>query len=241
MIYETIFEKLPDSEAWRYVKNKCRRTANKDNTETEATDSFKRKLLMSEHSPIRELNVAWSWNNIFYWVGMEWARHKFEKFISSQRDDRLLSKILRSRKPQDAPITFDASANMQSLIDAWRKRLCVGCVTKEANGLAQAFKYDLHKTHPIEADILVPNCIYRGGCPEFKPCGYFNKFRRYFEQKYGDAWELDFLDLQKRYDAYNELFYENFKRLPEQESSSVEDMFNTYCDAWNEEMGKADL
>ena len=133
----TQFHEIIDD--WKRIKNHCRTTDNKDFTEKEATDLFKRNLLISEHTPIRLLEFDWSWSPIPYWVGMEHARHKYEKFISTQRDDRLIDGTPRGKKPQEAPIKFDGYANMQNLIDAWRKRLCF-CATKEARGLAEDFK-----------------------------------------------------------------------------------------------------
>lgn len=188
---------------WRAVKNHCRTTDNKDFTDKDATDTFKKKLLISEHSPIRLLEFDWSWKGIAYWVSTEWSRHKFEKFISTQRDDRLKDNTPRGKKPQDAPVNYDGYANMQNLIDAWRKRLCFQA-TKEARSLGEDFKIKLHETHPYESDILVPNCVYRCGCPEFYPCGYFNMFNEYFLTHHPNK---NFHDIQARYDVYNEMFY----------------------------------
>lgn len=203
---KTIFNYISDD--WRRVKNHCRTTDNKDFTEKDASENFKRQLLISEHSPIRLLEFDWSWKGIKYWLSTEWSRHKFEKFISTQRDDRLKDEMSRDDKPQSALVNFDGYANMQNLIDAWRKRLCYQAAD-EARELAEDFKVALHETHPIESDVLVPNCIYRCGCPEFKTCGYFNKFL---------AWALrhdyeftDLLNPHDRYRIYNEFFYENRK------------------------------
>lgn len=201
---KTIFNYATDD--WRRVKNHCRTTDNKDFTENDATDRFKKHLLISEHSPIRLLEFDWSWRGIKYWVSTEWSRHKFEKFISSQRDDRLIDEVPRNKKPQDALVNFDGYANMQNLIDAWRKRLCF-MATKEARVLAEDFKIELHKTNPIESDVLVPNCIYRNGCPEFKTCGYYNSFNMYCEKN-----NLKTDSIQERYDAYNQFFYVNQRK-----------------------------
>lgn len=190
---------------WKRVKNHCRTTDNKDFTENEPTDEFKRKLLISEHSPIRLLEFDWSWKSIYYWVSTEWSRHKFEKFISSQRDDRLKDDIPRGDKPQNALVNFDGYANMQNIIDAWRKRLCRQA-TDEARELAEDFRSSLALTHPIESEVLVPNCIYRFGCPEFHPCGYFGEFIKYCNDN-----KLPYNTIQARYDAYNKFFYERRK------------------------------
>ena len=200
---KTIFNWFGDD--WRRVKNHCRTTDNKDFTEKEPTREFKRKLLISEHSPIRLLEFDWSWKQIFYWLSTEWSRHKFEKFISTQRDDRLKDETPRGKKPQDALVNFDGYANMQNIIDAWRKRFC-GAATDEARELAEDFKVELHKTHPEEADVLQPNCIYRMGCPEFQTCGRLHKFLKWVEEnkQVDKDWMID---IQKRYDLFNEYFY----------------------------------
>ena len=190
---------------WKRVKNHCRTTDNKDFTEKDVSDTFKKKLLISEHSPIRLLEFDWSWKSIYYWVSTEWSRHKFEKFVSTQRDDRLIDEIPRGNKPQNALVNFDGYANMQNLIDAWRKRLCYSA-TKEARELANDFKIELHKTNKFESDVLVPNCIYRMGCPEFKSCGYLQGFLNWCKINNKD---LDVTNIQNRYDLYNEYFYEN--------------------------------
>lgn len=203
----TIFNKIIDD--WKRVKNHCRTTDNKEFTENEATDKFKKMLLISEHSPIRLLEFDWSWESIPYWVSTEWSRHKFEKFISSQRNDRQ-KKYDRNSARQDSPVKFDGYANMQNLIDAWRKRLCYQA-TKEARELAEDFKYKLHKTNPLEADVLCPNCVYRGGCPEFKSCGFFNKFLKYYVEHAPQKSESLF-NIQDRYDMYNQMFYEEMRR-----------------------------
>ena len=152
------------SNSWKRVKNHCRTTVNKSFTDNEPTDEFKKKLLISEHSPIRLLEVDWTWENIKYWVSTEWSRHKFEKFITSQRDDRMIDEIPRDKKTQDALVNYDGYANAQNTIDAWRKRLCYQA-TLEARKLAEEFKCELHNKEPEWADVLVSNCIYRGGCP----------------------------------------------------------------------------
>lgn len=202
---KTTFNWIGDD--WRRVKNHCRTTDNKDFTEKDPTETFKRKLLISEHSPIRLLEFDWSWKSIYYWLSTEWSRHRFEKFISSQRDDRLIDDIPRGEKPQNALVNFDGYANMQNIIDAWRKRLCYKA-TDEARGLAEDFKEELHKTHAYESNVLVPNCIYRMGCPEFKTCGYLHKFLKWAEDNNRN---IDWTDIQARYDAYNEFFYSTRK------------------------------
>lgn len=186
---------------WRRVKNHCRTTDNKDFTEKEPTETFKQKLLISEHSPIRLLEFDWSWRGIPYWLSTEWSRHKFEKFISSQRDDRLIDDTPRAEKPQGALVNFDGYANMQNLIDAWRKRMCYHA-TPEARRIAEDFRFVLSEAAPLEASVLVPNCIYRMGCPEFQSCGFLERFLNWAHEKAGYGWETKIDERYKLYSIY---------------------------------------
>lgn len=191
------------SNAWTRLKNHCRTTVNKEFTNNEPSTDFKRKLLLSEHSPIRLLEIDWSWLDIPYWTAMEWARHKFEKFITSQRDDRMVDDTPRGKKLQDAPVRYDGYANAQNTIDAWRKRLCCQA-TPEARKLAEQFKEELREYEPEWSDVLVPNCVYRCGCPEFSMCKarFFARFCKYCEEN-----QVNIKNIQERYKAYNDFYY----------------------------------
>lgn len=194
---------------WKRVKNHCRTTANKDFTENEPTDKFKWRLLISEHSPIRLLEFDWTWRGIKYWVSTHWSRHKFEKFISTQRDDRLTDETPRDEKGQGELVQFDGYANMQQLIDGFRKRLCFSA-SLETRELAEDFKYELHKTNPMESDVLQPNCIYRCGCPEFESCKHWENFVK----KHKDE---NLLDIDNRYKLANEDFYKRYSKVVDKE------------------------
>ena len=202
MKVETVFRAIIDD--WTRAKNHCRTTDNKDFTEKEPTDTFKKKLLISEHSPIRTLQYDWTWPSIPYWVSTHWARHVWTPFISTQRDDRLHDEISRDEKPQGALVRFDGYANQQHLIDTWRKRLCYKA-TPEARWLAEDLKLAMFdRGFCAESEVLVPNCIYRGGCPEFTSCGLYKRFLKFCEENYHD---LDLSNLDARYRAYNHMFY----------------------------------
>ena len=181
--------------SWRDVKNACRTTVGKRHTEKDATERFKRDLVIAEHTPIRKLHVSWLWEDMPYWVAMEWARHKFEKYIRSQRTDRTGEK--RDKKPQDAPVSFEGYANAQHLIDAWRKRLCYQA-TPEARAYALSLKWELSQIAPEIADALVPNCVYRCGCPEMPGtgCGWWDTFIK-------DKEPERFLSIRERYAMYD--------------------------------------
>lgn len=64
------------------------------------------------------------------------------------------------------------SANAQALINISRKRLC-NCASKETREAWEQVKAKVAEVDPILAEKMVPECLYRGFCPEFMhPCGY---------------------------------------------------------------------
>jgi hypothetical protein len=190
---------------WVNVKNKCRTTVNKDYSDKAVTDEFKENILISEHTPIRLLNVDWSWNKMKSWIAVHWVRHKWEKFVSTHRDDRFDSEYAsRDEMPQGIEVNFDGVANMQNLIDTERKRLCF-MAHKKTKAYAEDFKVALYNEGEKEAaNVLVPNCIYRMGCPEFKSCKFIDKFIQ-------DNKDVNLFDIKERYRAYNEWFYKNYR------------------------------
>lgn len=187
---------------WVNIKNKCRRTVNKEYTDNVPGEKFKKNLMISEHSPIRLLEVDWTWRDLEYWASQELARHKFEKFITTQRTDR--TGVDRSNLSQAAPVKFDGFANAQNLIDSSRKRLCFQA-TEEARTAFEELKIQLNPIEPETAFVMVPNCIYRCGCPEFNKCGFFKKFM----EKHPD---INITNIEERYKAYNDDFYSEHKK-----------------------------
>lgn len=191
---------------WIEVASDCRSTVGKPPLDHEPSTEFKRKILIAEHSPIRDISVKWTWHGIKSWVATHWSRHKFEKYIKSQRSDR--TGIPRDKLPQDAPVDFTGDANVQALIDTMRKRLCRQSST-ETRQYAEDFKAALHEVEPEIADVLVPQCVYRAGCAEMKPCGDGKCFFDVLIDQTAGA--VATTHIQERYDAYNEFFYERRK------------------------------
>lgn len=191
---------------WMEVASDCRSTVGKPPLDHEPSTEFKRKILIAEHSPIRDISVKWTWHGIKSWVASHWSRHKFEKYIKSQRSDR--TGIPRDKLPQDAPVDFTGDANVQALIDTMRKRLCRQSST-ETRQYAEDFKAALHEVEPEIADVLVPQCVYRAGCAEMKPCGDGKCFFDVLIDQTAGA--VATTHIQDRYDAYNEFFYERRK------------------------------
>lgn len=191
---------------WIEVASDCRSTVGKPPLDHEPSTEFKRKILIAEHSPIRDISVKWTWHGIKSWVATHWSRHKFEKYIKSQRSDR--TGIPRDKLPQDAPVDFTGDANVQALIDTMRKRLCRQS-SAETRQYAEDFKVALHEVEPEIADVLVPQCVYRAGCAEMKPCGDGKCFFDVLIDQTAGA--VATTHIQDRYDAYNKFFYERRK------------------------------
>ena len=172
-------KRIEQATSWKRVLNAARRTIGKQPLDKEPTDSWKAKMLLAEHSPIRLLEYDWSWSDIMQWVTTHLVRHHegCEKFVHTQRGDRrtLLEEYnvsSRDELPQGATNDMDMTANAQALINISRKRLC-SCASKETREAWQQVKAAIAEVDPVMASKMVPECIYRGFCPEFmNPCGY---------------------------------------------------------------------
>lgn len=179
---------------WNEVMNVSRATVNKPPLKGEPSDKFVNKMLLAEHSPIRLISFLWQWKHLPHWVGVHWVRHKWECFVATQRTDR--TGIDRTKLPQDQPQDFIGEANLQNLIDTMRKRLC-NMASPETKLYAIDLRNAIKKEDPRIAKVLVPNCIYRCGCPEEHPCNFFNIFKEVFEG--------DITDIEERYEFYDKL------------------------------------
>ena len=183
---------------WQEVVDDCRSTVGKESLGHEPSEAFKRSILIAEHSPIRDIVIKWKWDNIKSWIATHWSRHKWECFIKTQRTDR--TGVDRDKLPQDTLVSFTGEANVQALIDTMRKRLCYQAAP-ETREYAEDLKRAIHEVEPEISDVLTPNCVYRCGCPEMQSCGLFHRLC--------SSKDFVYSDIQDRYRAYNEFFWEN--------------------------------
>ena len=156
---------------WQDVKNATMNTIGKDKGAYPSSD-WKRRLLLSEHSPIRKLHIGWKWSDLKYWVSVHLVRHKYgiEHFVSTQRTDR--TGISRDEMPQNSLVNHECEANAQALINISRKRLC-HCASLETRQAWQQVKSEIALVEPELASVMVKECVYRNGlCPEMFSCGY---------------------------------------------------------------------
>lgn len=191
---------------WSEVLDACRNTVSKKFLGKEPSEEFKRKLMICEHSPIRQLWIKWRWKDLPSYISVHFARHHIgvEKWISSQRNDRQ-TKYDRRKAPQDSPVSFVAEGNAQFFINMSKVRLCTSAdpdTRKQAEDLKMAIKeVDEHI-----AWACVPSCVYRGACSEpDNDCGFYKRFlERHPEITVHTS-------IQERYDIYNKEFYETHK------------------------------
>ena len=183
-------ERVERVTSWKRALNAARRTIGKEPIDKEPSDSWKAKMLLAEHSPIRLVEYEWTWKDIKQWVTAHLVRHHVgcEKMVHSQREDRRnlteeFSINSRDELPQGTLNDMDMSANAQALINISRKRLC-NCASKETREAWLQVKEAIRSIDPIMAEKMVPECLYRGFCPEFmNSCGYVNtdKYKKELE------------------------------------------------------------
>ena len=188
---------------WKRALNAARRTIGKAPLDKEPSKSWEAKMLLAEHSPIRLLEYEWTWADIMQWVTTHLVRHHegCEKFVHTQRGDRraILDEYnvsSRNELPQGATNDMDMTANAQALISISRKRLC-NCASKETREAWKQVQDAIREVDPVMADKMVPECIYRGFCPEFmNSCGYANTekyqqdLKRYRNTNYDESGHL---------------------------------------------------
>lgn len=156
---------------WSKVKRSARTTISREGEGTYPSDSWKKNILLAEHSPIRKIKFSWKWTGLKSWVSVHFVRHWLGilHWVTTQRVDR--TGVDRDKSPQDTPVEHECEANAQALINISRRRLC-SQASPETRKAWQEVKVEVEKNDPILASVMVKECIYRGFCPELYPCGY---------------------------------------------------------------------
>lgn len=162
-------------DVWPKVKRAARNTISRDGEGAYPSASWKKTILLAEHSPIRKITFSWRWYRLKSWVSVHFVRHWLGilHWVSTQRTDR--TGVDRDKSPQDTPVMHECEANAQALINISRRRLC-GQASAETRQAWHEVKDEVAKYDPILASVMVPECIYRGFCPEWEKncCGYVN-------------------------------------------------------------------
>ena len=93
----------------------------------------------------------------------------------------------------------DIEKNRQILIEMARGQLCAAKTAGKVD-YAERLKIALHLVEPELSDQMVPECVYRCGCPYEDGCGWFDKTAANYPN-------ITSTCIRTRYAAYNEVFY----------------------------------
>lgn len=154
---------------WQEIKNSAMFTIHK-NTGKYPDAKWKKGMLQSEHSPIRNGRIIVELYDVPSFVIGHLVRHNvgFTPFVASLRSDRAEYDVVPDRNTPNN-VRFDG--NFQAFINISRKRLC-NCASKETREVWQVVKDTIAEVEPELAECMVRECVYRGFCPELKGCGY---------------------------------------------------------------------
>lgn len=154
---------------WKDIKNSAMFTVGKSNGKYPNSE-WKRKILLAEHSPIRDGYFILNCYEIPSFVITHIVRHfnGIEKYVQSFRSDRTTYEKVPDRNTlQNVRLRI----NFQAFINISRKRLC-SCASKETREFWNLILETIKPYEPELYSVCVRECVYRGYCSEMKCCGY---------------------------------------------------------------------
>lgn len=157
--------------SWSEVLNSARFTWRKSPKSGEPSVKWKKKIIKAEHSPLRCLMFNIDMYDIPSYTAGHFVRHVHaQPFVSTSRPDTDGHQVPRDKQKKSDLVNCRLFLNAEEIINISRKRLCnkAELPTRQA---WQAVLDELRKTEPELVNACVPNCIYRGFCPEIKSCG----------------------------------------------------------------------
>ena len=158
---------------WQEIKDSALFTIHKSNGKYPDSE-WKNKILMAEHSPMRDGRIIIELYDVPSCVIGHLVRHHegFTPFVASLRDDRAQYDKVPDRNTLNN-LRFDG--NFQAFINMSRKRLC-NCASEKTREAWQMVKDAVAEVEPELANHMVRECVYRNGlCPEFSSCGFIHK------------------------------------------------------------------
>ena len=120
------------------------------------------QLYLSEHSPIRTQLFWVEMHGIPTYVSVHFTRHKIgvEHFVQSNRN---------KEADRNTPVNHAMFINAAALINMARKRLCNNA-DDNTRLLMEDIKLAVLRIDEDLALCMLPECRYRGTCPEPFPC-----------------------------------------------------------------------
>ena len=157
--------------SWADVLNAARFTQRKSLKSGDPSVTWKKKIIKAEHSPLRCLMFNIDFYDIPNYVSVHLVRHVHaQPFVSTSRPDIDGKQIPREEQKKIDPVNMRLFLNAQEIINISRARLCNKAEDKTRLIWNKVID-ELRKTEPELANACIPNCIYRGFCPEIKSCG----------------------------------------------------------------------
>ena len=157
--------------SWKDVLNAARFTQRKQPLDKEPSTTFKKNIIRAEHSPLRCLMFNIDFYDIPRYVSDHLVRHVHaQPFVSTGRSDVLKENPPREEQRMTDLYNMRLFLNAQEIIAISKVRLCTKAEAKTREIWRQVVK-TLANMEPELAAACVPNCIYRGHCPEIKSCG----------------------------------------------------------------------
>ena len=157
--------------SWKDVLNAARFTQRKQPLDKEPSTTFKKNIIKAEHSPLRCLMFNIDFYDIPRYVSDHLVRHVHaQPFVSTGRSDVLKENPPREEQRMTDLYNMRLFLNAQEIIAISRVRLCTKA-EKETRRIWGEVVSQLKDIEPELAAACVPNCIYRGHCPEIQSCG----------------------------------------------------------------------
>ena len=158
--------------SWKDVLNAARFTQRKEPLDKEPSVEFKKKIIKAEHSPLRCLMFNIDFYDIPSFVQNHLVRHiHAQPFVSTSRPDIDGNMLPREEQKKIDPVNMRLFLNAQEIINISKVRLCNKAEAKTRSIWNEVIT-ELRKIEPELANACVPNCLYRGFCPEIKSCGF---------------------------------------------------------------------
>lgn len=188
---------------WQIIKDNALFTIHKFGGGQYPSQDWKRRILLAEHSPIRSGRLIIEVHDVPSYVIGHIVRHNigFMPFVATLRSDR--TEYADGKTPdRNTPNSVRFEGNYQSFINISRKRLC-GQASEKTREFWSAVMAAVAEYVPELYFVCVPECVYRGGCPEFNMClgktwvNFYNRLRD------KGLLESAFLSLPKRYEEWH--------------------------------------
>ena len=157
--------------SWTDVLNAARFTQRLPLKSGEPSVKWKKKIIKAEHSPLRCLMFNIDMYDIPSYTAGHFVRHVHaQPFVSTSRPDTDGHQTPRDKQKKSDLVNCRLFLNAEEIINISRKRLC-NKAELPTRQVWQAVLNELRKIEPELVNACVPNCIYRGFCPEIKSCG----------------------------------------------------------------------